>query len=169
MSPENEERKHFHELAADFDNAVLVTQTPGGELHARPMAVAELGADGRAYFATALDSPKVAELEADPHAVAVFQDKRQFATLAGTVRVSRDRQLIDRLWADDWEIWFPGGKADPKLCILILEGRQGEYWDRAGAEAISYAFELVGATLEGKRDIMPKEQHSKVNFEGNTE
>ncbi len=37
------------------------------------MAVARLEEHGRAYFSTALDSPKVAELSANPQAVATFR------------------------------------------------------------------------------------------------
>lgn len=130
------------------------------------MALAKLEENGRAYFSTSLDSPKMQELAANPHAVATFQKARQFASLSGTITVSRDAALIDSLWSEDWRVWFPGGKTDPTLCILILDGTEGEYWDRAGMRAISYIFSRVGAALEGKGDTVPKEQHAKLEFGG---
>jgi general stress protein 26 len=162
---ENEQKK-FHEVVADFDTAILVTTGGKVGLHGRPMAVAKLEPEGRAYFATSLDSPKVLELSANPQAVATFQQNKRFATLTGSVTISQDRTLIDTLWSDDWGVWFPGGKTDPNLCILILDGTMGEYWDRAGLEAVSYAFVRVAAALKGEDEVIPVEDHAHVRFQG---
>jgi len=155
--------KKFHDVAADFDTVMLVTANRNGALHGRPMALARLEPNGRAYFATAIDSPKIAELGEDPEAVATFQGTRKFATLSGTVSLSRDAALIDRLWQDDWAVWFPRGKTDPQLCILILEGKVGEYWDRSGLQEVAYRLAEIGAAVTGN-EVQPREQHGKVTF-----
>jgi general stress protein 26 len=162
------EQKKFHEVVADFDTAILVTAGGKDGLHGRPMAVAKLEPEGRAYFSTRLDSPKVQELSDNPHAVATFQQDKRFATLAGTISISQDRALIDSLWSDEWAPWFPGGTADPQLCILILDGTVGEYWDQAGVEAASYAFVRIAAALKGEDEVVPEEDHAQIRFQGAT-
>jgi general stress protein 26 len=156
-----EDQQQFHEVAADFDTAMLVTRGDDGSMHARPMAVADLRPNGETYFATALDSPKVQELERDATALITFQGNDQFATLRGKIRVSRDPALIERLWRESWEVWFPGGKADPNLCILVVNGIDGEFWDRQGTEGIGYRFVDAQTTP----DDVAEENHAKVKFQ----
>lgn len=155
--------KTFQDVAADFDTVVLVTANQNGTLHARPMELVRLEPDGRAYFATAIDSPKIAELGANPQAVATFQGAKKFATLSGSVSLTRDATLIDTLWQDDWAVWFPGGKTDPKLCLLVLEGKIGEYWDRSGLRDVAYHLAEIGAAVSGGQP-QPRERHGKVAF-----
>ena len=64
---------------------MLVTGA-GGDMHARPMAIAELKPDADAYFVTAIDAPKVAEISANPNVPLCFQSSSEFASrsLRGT-------------------------------------------------------------------------------------
>jgi general stress protein 26 len=159
-----EQAKKFQDITAGIDTVILVSARRDGTLHARPMALARLEPNGRAYFASAIDSPKIAELDANPHAVATFQGSKTFATLSGTVSLSRDPGLIDSLWQDDWAIWFPGGKTDPQLCILVLTGTVGEYWDSAGLQDVAYRLAAMGAALTGGDPAQPREEHGTVTF-----
>jgi general stress protein 26 len=94
-TPQQPEPARWYDLVKDFRTGMLVTKDSGGKLHARPMSVAEMRPDADAYFATSIDSPKIAEVEADPEAMITFQDGSQFAFLSGTARITRDRALID--------------------------------------------------------------------------
>lgn len=156
--------EHIYDLVKDFRTAMLVTKDAAGKLHARPMSVAELRADADAYFATSIDSPKIAEIEADPEAMITFQDGSQFAFISGHARVVRDRALIDRLWSETWRVWFPGGKDDPSLCLLKLEAREGEYWDNSGTKGLRYIFEGVKAIFQKERPETHETQHAKVKL-----
>ncbi len=156
-----DKHEHLYDLVKDIKTVMLITRA-GGALHARPMSVADLRPDADAYFATALDSPKVAEIEADPYAMITFQDGRQYAVITGNARVVRDRALIDKLWSEAWRAWFPGGKDDPSLCLIKLEAQQGEYWDNSGIRGLSYLFEGVKAVLRGTRPSTDETQHGKV-------
>ena len=49
----------LRELLDDFDAAMLVTRRPDGSLRSRPMAVADLDADGTLWFLTQADSGKM--------------------------------------------------------------------------------------------------------------
>ena len=94
--------KHLYELIKHFRTAMVVTHAKDGSCHARPMAVAEIKPGADAYFATTIDLPKIAELEADPRILITFQSSSEFATLEGTATIVRDRVLIDRLWSEAW-------------------------------------------------------------------
>jgi general stress protein 26 len=155
--------EHLYELVKDIKTAMLITRS-GGTLHARPMSVADLRADADAYFATSLDSPKVAEIEADPFAMITVQDGSKYAVVTGEARVVRDRALIDKLWSEAWRAWFPQGKDDPALCLIKLEARQGEYWDNSGVRGLRYLFEGVKAIAKGTTPETDESQHAKVRL-----
>lgn len=157
-------QQHLYDLVKDFDTVMFVTRAAGGGFHARPTAVAELQPDADAYFATSLDSPKIDEIAADPEAMISFQSSSQFAYISGTARILRDRALIDRLWASDWKVWFPGGKDDPTLCIVKLEAREGEYWDNSGTNGLRYVFDGLKAVLQGDTPETDAGQHAKVRL-----
>jgi len=148
-----EKRERLRKLIAEFDTAMLVTHGPDG-LRSRPLAIAKQGhdpADEVLYFSTAIDSGKVADLQSHAEVNVSMQDKRQFISLSGRARVTRDRALIDRLWAEDWKIWFPQGKDDPSLSILIVEPREAAYWDMSGGAGLKYLFESAKAYVTGSR------------------
>lgn len=161
---QRDERQHLYELLKDFDTAMMITEGTHPQTHARPMAVAELKADGDAYFVTGMDSPKVKELHANPQATLTFQSAKQYAALYGTVEVVRDRAQIERLWKESWKVWFPKGKDDPNLTLLRFNADQGEYWDNAGMNGVRYALKAVGAYVKGETPATDAEQHGNVKL-----
>jgi general stress protein 26 len=156
--------KHLYELIKHFPTAMVVTHAKDGSCHARPMAVAEIKPGTDAYFATTIDSAKIAEIEADPRILITFQSSSEFATLEGNATIVRDRILIDRLWSEAWRVWYPKGKDDPSLRLLKVSVEQGEYWDGSGIEGIKYMFEGMKAIFQGRRPEMDSSQHSKVKL-----
>src|SRR3546814_7269974 len=52
-----------------------------------------------------------------------------FACLRGTARVDNDPAMIDKLWSNQVEAWFPGGRNDPKLALLRLDIDSAELWE----------------------------------------
>jgi len=157
-------QERLTDLIKDFDNAMLVTTAPNGRTHARPMHVAEIREDGDIFFATSTDSPKIAEIAANPDVVVTFQDSNQFAAVAGRAEVVRDRNLIDHLWSEAWKVWFPEGKDDPTLCLIRVDGREGEYWDNAGVQGIKHAFQQAKAYLQGGTPVKGEKQNAKVRM-----
>jgi general stress protein 26 len=148
---EAEKRQRLSELVLRFDTAMLVTRTGDGGMRARPLSIADSGDDGELYFSTAIESPKIHELEADPHVNVVMQDGSRFVSLTGVARIVNDRGLIERLWAPSWKVWFPKGKDDPSLRLLVVEPVEAAYWDMSGAQGIRYVFEMAKAYLKGTR------------------
>ena len=144
----------FRELISKFDTAMLITRRPGLEFHGRPMAIAQLDAEGALWFVTSIDAPKLVELSADPYALVCMQGGSRFITVNGKVDVVRDPKKIDEMWRESFRIWFDG-KHDPKLVLLRLTPYEGEYWDQSGIRGLKYAFRAAKAVLKDER--MPVE------------
>ncbi len=151
-------QKHLYDLVKHFETAMVITHRPGGSVHARPMAVAQLEAGLDAYFATDVDSPKVAEIVADPRIAIAFQGKSEDAVIYGRAAIVRDRDLIHKLWAESWRLWFPGGKDDPRICLVRIDAEEGEYWDRSGVEGLRFLFEGTKAILQGRQAQVDEDQ-----------
>ena len=164
MAKSENRKDHLYDLLKDFDTAMLVTHPTGGEMHARPMAVADLRPDADAYFVTSNASPKIAEIESNPSVTLTFQSPKEFASLSGRVSVVRDRALIERLWKEAWKIWFPQGKDDPTISLLKFDAVQGEYWDNSGIHGLSYAFEAIKAYAKGEKPATDSKQNAKVSL-----
>ncbi|MDQ3187360.1 MAG: pyridoxamine 5'-phosphate oxidase family protein [Pseudomonadota bacterium] len=164
MSTTPSNRQHLYDLLKDFDTAMLVTRSPDGHMHSRPMAVAELRADADAFFVTSIDSPKVTEINAHPVVTLTFQSSNQYASLSGRATVVRDQALVDRLWKEAWKIWFPKGKTDPTIAMLKFSAQDGEYWDNAGAQGLKFAFEATKAYIKGETPKEDAKQHAKLDL-----
>ncbi|MGK6321137.1 pyridoxamine 5'-phosphate oxidase family protein [Sphingomonas sp. DT-204] len=52
-----------------------------------------------------------------------------FACLMGEVRQDNDRAIVDRLWNNQVEAWFPGGKDDPNLALYRFGIDSAEMWE----------------------------------------
>jgi general stress protein 26 len=162
MTSTADTQERLYDIIKNFDNALLVTRLPNGGNHARPMAVAEIRKDGDVFFATSLQSPKVAEIAAHPEVIVTFQSGSKFASISGTAEIVNDRALIDKLWSEVWKVWFPGGKSDPTLCLIRVDAREGEYWDNAGAQGIKNAYKMAKAYMQGKTPEIDEKQHAKT-------
>jgi general stress protein 26 len=146
----SERREQLQKVMHGFDTAMLVTRGADGGMHARPLAIAEHSNAEVLYFASSADSTKVKELSADPSVNVTMQDKRRFVSVTGRAEVVRDRGLIDRLWSESWKIWFPQGKDDPSLCILVVDPSEATYWDGAGVQGLRFLFEAAKAYIRGE-------------------
>lgn len=158
-------RAHLLSLIEDFGSAILATRTAEGGVRGRPMSFAEVQEDGTMCFSSSLDDPKVAELQAEPHVGVFMQGKTKWVSVSGKARVVRDRALIDRLWSDSWKLWFPEGKNDPKLCIIVVAPTEGEYWDNSGTTGVRFAIEAAKAYLGGHTpDATKMDENAKVKL-----
>jgi general stress protein 26 len=157
-------QERLYDVIKDFDNAMLVTTATSGRDHARPMHIAEVREDGDIFFATSMDSPKITEIAVNPEVVVTFQSNRQFAAVYGRAELVKDRNLIEHLWSESWKVWFPDGKDDPTLCLIRVDGREGEYWDNAGVQGIKYAFQAAKAYMQHRTPDKDEKQNAKVRL-----
>jgi general stress protein 26 len=161
MTTNRFDNEHLYSVLKHFRTTMLVSSFPAQAAHARPMTIAELGEDLHIYLVAGADSAKMAEVEQNPRVTLVFQDSHRFATLSGSAQLKRDPQLIDRLWSEAWQAWFPKGKSDPEICLIYLKPEQGEYWDSAGVRGVKYLFEAARAYVTGARPATDSEQHAR--------
>jgi len=163
MGSQGLEAHRLQSILAEFDTTMMVTAGSAG-LHARPMHVIERAPGGVVYLVSGTDSAKVAEITADSQVLLVFQDARQFLVLNGRAHLTRERELIERLWSDSWRVWFPQGKSDPAICLIQIEPLEGEYWDSSGARGLKYAFQAARAYATGQPPSPDASQHGKVRM-----
>lgn len=52
-----------------------------------------------------------------------------FACIAGTITQNNDPAMIDKLWNNQVEAWFPGGKSDPNLVLIRFDIDDAELWE----------------------------------------
>jgi general stress protein 26 len=157
--------QHFFELLHEFDTATVITRGRTGELHGRPMAVADVS-DGTLWFITNVDSTKVLEVREDSRAMISLQSARQFVTMNGHIELVADRSKIDQLWKEPYRIWF-SGQDHPELVLLRFTPFDAEYWDNSGVHGVKHAFEAAKAYLKGQK-INPSEYdpeaHARLNL-----
>src|SRR5262245_53601861 len=160
------EDKKLQELLGDFSHAMLVTRTTDGELRSRPMAVADIEPDGLMWFITERHSGKIGELAADNHVNVALQSRNKFISISGRATPLDDRRKVAALWNEAWRVWFPGGKDDPGLILLRVQGEKGEYWDNSGVSGIKYLIEAGRAYLSGEKPDVESDPkvHGKVKI-----
>jgi general stress protein 26 len=156
----------LHDLLKDFGVAMLVTRTTEGQLRARPMAVADVQADGTLWLMTDRHSGKMDEIARDSHVNVTMQSSMKFVSLSGTATAVDDRRKVAELWKESWKIWFPRGKDDPNLVLVQIRGDAGEYWDNSGISGIKYLIEAGKAYLNGTRPDVAGDTkiHGKVDL-----
>ena len=105
----------FYELVDDIEVAMMTTRRPDGHLESRPMATQKRAAGADLWFVTCEGTPKLRDVEADPHLnLAFYKDRtREWISVSGVARVTTDRATIRELYAPDWKMWFPKGD-DPR-------------------------------------------------------
>lgn len=165
MTAATDVSKHFHEILEDFDSAMLVTQTPAGQLRARPMALAHIDENNDVWFCSQSNAGKVDEVQNDAHVCVTLQSATKYLSLSGKAEINRDRAKIEEFWNESWKVWFPEGKDDPRLLLIRVAAEVGEYWDNSGFKGIGYLIEAGKAYLKGERpDVETPERHAKTKL-----
>jgi general stress protein 26 len=117
----------LYEMIDDIEIAMLTTRRPDGHLESRAMANQKRAEGADLWFVSADGTGKLRDIEFDPHVnVAYYKDRtREWVSVSGTARISRDRSVIRQLYATDWKIWFPeegdprhGTPDDPRMVLI---------------------------------------------------
>ncbi len=150
------------EILKTFSNGMFVTHGGTGDLHSRPMAIAQVESNGDVWMLSGASSEKTREVKADARAQIVCQSSSAFVTLTGHANVNRDRAKLDEIWNDSYKPWFPQGKEDPNLVLIQLRAEEGEWWDERGVNRLKYALETVKAFATGTTPQIDKSQHGRA-------
>lgn len=148
--------QHLQDLLQNFRTAMLITHHAGGDVRARPMTLAEVDMGAELWFATSLSSAKVDEIERNSSVLVTLQDSTRYVSVAGRCELTRDRDMIEKLWSDAWLIWYPKGKNDPDLVLLRIVPERGEYWDMSGTTGVRFLWEAATSFFRGEK-VQPVE------------
>lgn len=150
--------KELYDLVDGIDIAMFTTRRTDGHMVSRPMATQVRAPGADFWFVTSTTTPKLAEIENDPHVnLSYYRDRnREWVSVSGTARISLDRAKIRQLYKPDWKIWFPnegkgrdGGPDDPRLTLIGVRAHSAMYMT-VDKPAPLVLFELVKGLLTGK-------------------
>jgi len=122
-------------LINQIDICLFTTRGHGGQLHARPMSNnGQVEWDGRSWFFAPTDGRLVAELQADPAAVAAYRAEEgfTFVSVSGQATIESDADLKRRYWLPELERWFPEGPDDPNVSLIRLDAEEAQWWTADG-------------------------------------
>jgi general stress protein 26 len=118
------------ELIRGIETTMFTTRRLDGRLVSRPMQTQGRIADADLWFVTNIEAHKDDEIKYDPHVnCAYYNNKtREWVSVSGVARVSRDRHRIKTLYKPDWKIWFGdeggkknGGPDDPRIALIFID------------------------------------------------
>lgn len=124
------ELEKFYALVDEIEIAMMTTRRPDGHLESRAMANQKRAAGADLWFVTADGTPKLTDIEQDPHInLSYYKDRtREWISVSGIATISRDRAKIRELYATDWKAWFPdegdprhGTPDDPRLVLIGVD------------------------------------------------
>ena len=130
--------------------ASVTTVASSGELHSRPLGVLDGEFEGTLWFFTEDPSAKTAEIAAHPSVNVSVGDGKGWLSFAGSARVTRDAERIDQFWNPWADAYFDGGRDDPSVARLEIEGSSFRYWD-LDKPAVVTAYEMVKGILTKSR------------------
>lgn len=118
-----------------FPVAMLATISPKGDVHTRPMMTQKREPDGDLWFASALDSDKVAEIRQNPHVGVIYfrESDNACISLSGEATICNDPGTVRSKWQENWRPWFPEGPDQGNLCVIRVQAQSAELWEPRGA------------------------------------
>ena len=135
----------------------------GSDMHMQPMAQ-QVDAETSRLIFFASQKTDLAAAVGDgkrAHFCLVGKDHDYHACLAGTLTQSHDRTLIDKHWGPMISAWFPEGKEDPNLILLVLTLSDAAIWASTDS-SIRFGWEMAKAlTTDTTPDVGV---HTTVNF-----
>jgi len=114
--------------------------------------------NGSIYFFAAHSEDLVKGLQRSNRAVATYASKghKIFASVHGTLALSDDRGVVERLWNPIIASWYKDGKDDPDLALVRFDTTTADIWEAdTGSTLKAAVIKMLG------RD--PGKQHQDEN------
>ena len=150
-----DELKLLYDMIDDLETAMMTTRRPDGHLVSRAMANQKRAAGADLWFVCREGTAKLADLAQDPHInLTYYKDgSREWVSVSGLATVTRDRDKIRELYAEDWKIWFAdegdprhGTPDDPRMVLIGVEIHGAEFLEVDKPRPV-VLFELVKGWL----------------------
>ncbi len=147
----------LYETIDDIEVAMMTTRRTDGHLRSRAMATQKPAPGADLWFVTVDGASKLDELAHDPHVnLAYYRDgNREWVSVSGIARTSRDRATIRELYASDWKVWFPddgdprhGTPDDPRIVLIGIDVHAAEFLEINKPRPV-LVYELVKGWLTG--------------------
>ena len=141
------ETRELESVVKGGDVAMVTTLGPQSEMSSRPLTVAAVDTSGVKFL---VDSTAgwVRDLQ---HSTVVnlsiaASGRNDWVSVSGGASLSKDRATIDDLWNAAAKAYFDG-QDDPKLAVLDVRVRSGEFWSAPPGGPIGRLASVVGAAI----------------------
>jgi general stress protein 26 len=151
------ERQRVRALIERAGVTVLMNVDEKGTHVGRPMLPLLVESDPHIYFLTHQNSRKVTQLAVRPQVGVSIISANCVVVVAGSAQLSRDSELIRRLWRPTYRAWFPEGKDDREATVSVHEhltgirARNAVHALRSSTEKVEAVALMVGYT--SKKDL----------------
>jgi general stress protein 26 len=149
MTGAGAERQRLRALIARAGVAMLMNVDEKGTHIGRPMLPLLVQSDPHIYFLTHQSSRKVTQLALRPQVGLSLISTNCFVVVAGSAQLSRDPELIARLWSPTYRAWFPEGKDDREATVIRVAVERIDYWEPSSTR-IARLVQAVKAVLTGR-------------------
>ena len=129
MTDAGAERQRVRALIEQAGVAMLMNVDEKGTHIGRPMLPLLVQNDPHIYFLTHQSSRKVTQLAVRPQVGLSIISANCFIVVAGSAQLSRDPELIRRLWSPTYRAWFPEGKDDREATVIRVAVERIDYWE----------------------------------------
>lgn len=164
-------RRHVDEVAGlirDVEVAMLTTVDADGRLVSRPLCTEDAEFDGELWFVTRSDSPKVAEIHANPHVNVAYAvpARNAYVSIAGQARIVHDPARAAAYQSRALAMFFPEGREDGDLCLVHVVADSAECWNGPGpllGRVLHFVMSAVGdepPAMSGS-DVLDLEPHRR--------
>ncbi|MBC8109886.1 MAG: pyridoxamine 5'-phosphate oxidase family protein [Verrucomicrobia bacterium] len=125
------------------------TYTDPFDVDSRPMFTQSVEEDGSIWFFSQAESHTNKQiLENNKVNLSYANANGSYLFVKGEASVSKDRQIIDKLWSPFAKTWFPEGKDDPQLTLIQVNPVEANYWDTEHGKIVSL-IKIAWSTLTG--------------------
>ena len=157
-------RYHLYEILSNLKNVMMISSASGTleGAHGRPMNIAQADTDGTLYFLTSEDSVLVSEVKRGDVGICTGQTKTQYVSIEGRFEVRHDPATVAMVWSLAAETWFPKGKSDPKIRVVVFRPSSADIWDMSGTRGLSFLLDVAKSWMTGHAPE-GREVHSKIS------
>ena len=159
-------RTILFEMIEDMQTAMFTTRRGNGQLVSRPMANQERSAGADLWFVTYEGAKKLKEIERDSHVnLTYYKDRtREWVSISGRAKISRDRKKIRELYKPDWRAWFgdnggpdAGTPDDPRMVLIGVTITSATFMEQDKPTPV-VVFELIKGIITKKPPSLGKER-----------
>jgi len=149
----------LYEMIDDLEIAMFTTRREDGHLVSRAMANQKHAPGADLWFVTMEDSGKLGDVRHDPHVnLGYYKDRtREWISVAGLAKISRDRGVIRQLYAADWKAWFSdegdprhGTPDDPRMVLIGVDVHSATFLEVNKPQPV-VLFEIAKGWLTGSK------------------